>query len=233
MSTGSWGTQEPQGPDWYQASDGLWYPPGGGGAVVPQAGGLATTGGPVEVGLDAPPKIDRWRPLVAWLLVIPHYFVMIVVALVAYVAQIVAFFSILFTRQVPPWAHEWIVRLYRYQWQIMTYSLFMHEDYPPWMGTEGEIDPGTERARLTIRRADELQRFAPLYKWFLAIPHYFVLAILGIGVYFAILIAFFAVLFTGKWPEGLRDFVVNFFRWATRVNAYVLLRDEYPPFSLD
>ena len=55
----------------------------------------------------------------------------------------------------------------------------------------------------------------------------------GIGVYFAILIAFFAVLFTGKWPEGLRDFVVKFFRWATRVNAYVLLRDEYPPFSLD
>ena len=231
MSTGSWGQQQPQGADWYQASDGLWYPPGGG-AVVPPGGALATTGA-VDVSLDAPLEVNRWRPLYAWLLAIPHWIVLMVVGVVAYVAMIVAFFSILFTRKVPPWAHDWIVRLYRYQWQIMTFAWWMHEDSPEWMSTPGEIDPGTEPGRVTIRRAEELQRFGPLYKWILAIPHFFVLAILGIGVYFAVLIGFFAVLFTGKWPEGLRDFIVKFFRWATRVNAYLLIRDEYPPFALD
>ena len=80
----------------------------------------------------------------------------------------------------------------------------------------------------------DLKRGMPLIKWFLAIPHYFVLAFLIIGAVFAVIIAWFAILFTGRYPQGLFDYVVGVMRWGLRVNAYafLLLTDQYPPFSL-
>jgi Domain of unknown function (DUF4389) len=82
-------------------------------------------------------------------------------------------------------------------------------------------------------RQDTYHRFLPLVKWLLAFPHYIVLAILAIGVFFAKIVAFFAVLFTGRYPRGIFDFVVSVLRWSWRVNAYVtLLTDRYPPFTL-
>jgi hypothetical protein len=84
-----------------------------------------------------------------------------------------------------------------------------------------------------IARQAEYHRFLPLVKWLLAIPHYFVLIFVGIGAFFALIGGFFAVLFTGRWPQGLFDFIAGTLRWAYRVTAYVfLLTDEYPPFSL-
>jgi hypothetical protein len=79
-----------------------------------------------------------------------------------------------------------------------------------------------------------LTRWMPLVKWFLAIPHYIVLFFLSIAAFVCIVIAWFAILFTGRYPRGLFDFVEGVFRWWTRVVAYafVLVTDEYPPFSL-
>ncbi len=81
---------------------------------------------------------------------------------------------------------------------------------------------------------EDLNRYLPLVKWFLAIPHYIVLFFLGIGVFVAWIIAWFAILFTGRYPRGLFDYIVGVSRWALRVEAYVLLltTDKYPPFSL-
>ena len=201
---------------------------------MPQPGAAAAAGGaPVSVALDAPLEIDRWRPLVHWLLVIPHFIVLYVVSIVASVCMLIAFFSILFTKRIPPGVHDFIIRYHRYTWQTYSYAVWMREEYPQWGSQGGDVDPAVDPARLTIRYDDELQRFAPLYKWFLAIPHYFVLAFLYIGVFIVVFIAFFAVLITGKWPEGMRDYVVKVTLWSTRVQAYILLRDEYPPFSLD
>ena len=79
----------------------------------------------------------------------------------------------------------------------------------------------------------EYNRWAPLYKWFIAIPHYFVLFVLEIGCSSRSIIAFFAVIFTGEYPQALRDYTVGVFRWFFRVDSYVyLMHDEYPPFSL-
>jgi hypothetical protein len=87
---------------------------------------------------------------------------------------------------------------------------------------------------LDIDHQDEYSRFMPLVKWLLAIPHYIALIVLGIAALFVILISFFAVLFTGRFPRGLFDFLVGVHRWGLRVGAYVLLMvDPYPPFSLD
>jgi hypothetical protein len=92
-------------------------------------------------------------------------------------------------------------------------------------------------ARLDIDYPDverDLNRWLPLVKWLLVIPHFVALVVLAIGAIFAILIAWFAILFTGRYPRGLFDYVVGVFRWGLRVEAYALLlvTDRYPPFSL-
>jgi Domain of unknown function (DUF4389) len=93
--------------------------------------------------------------------------------------------------------------------------------------------PAQYPVRVDADRQDEYVRFLPLIKWLLAFPHYIVLAVLFIGVFFAHLIAFFAVIFTRTYPRGLFNYNVGVFRWSWRVTAYVqLLRDQYPPFSL-
>jgi hypothetical protein len=81
---------------------------------------------------------------------------------------------------------------------------------------------------------NDLNRWFPLFKWFLAIPHYIVLAFLGIAAFFCIVFAWFAILFTGRYPRSLFDFVVGVGRWGVRVQAYafLLVTDRYPPFSL-
>jgi hypothetical protein len=93
---------------------------------------------------------------------------------------------------------------------------------------------GPYPVRLEASNQGDYNRFLPLIKWLLAFPHYLVLIFLGIGALFAVLIAFFAVLITGRFPRGLWDYVTGVHRWATRVIAYVfLLTDQYPPFSLE
>jgi len=87
---------------------------------------------------------------------------------------------------------------------------------------------------LDVERQEEYSRFMPLIKWLLAIPHYIALLVLGIGALVVIIISFFAVLFTGRWPEVMFNYVVGVHRWAFRVIAYTdLMVDPYPPFTLD
>ena len=105
---------------------------------------------------------------------------------------------------------------------------------PPPPPPEAGGAAGAYPVRLEASRQAEYNRFLPLIKWLIALPHYIVLLFLGIGALFAVLIAFFAVLITGRYPRGLWDYVTGVHRWAMRVVAYVfLLTDEYPPFSLE
>ena len=101
--------------------------------------------------------------------------------------------------------------------------------------------PRRSRSRRSISTIDypdaerDLNRWLPLVKWFLAIPHYIVLFFLSIGAFVVVVIAWFAIMFTGHYPRGMFDFVVGVGRWALRVNAYafLLVTDQYPPFSLN
>src|SRR5918999_6017686 len=188
---------------------------------------------PVVLGLDAPLEVARWRPLVHWLLAIPHLIVSSALQGLRSALQLISFFSILFTKQIPPAIFDLIVMTMRYQWRVTSYMLFMRETYPPWEFEPSREDPGTDAASFSVEYPQELSRFMPLVKFLFAIPHFVVLALYAIGAIFAWLGSFFAVLFTGRYPEGIRNYLVGVNRYGNRVFAYFgFLRDEYPPFSL-
>jgi Domain of unknown function (DUF4389) len=199
----------------------------------PSGGGSGSSSSyPVDLTFDRGLEVSRWRPLVNWLLAFPHWIVLYFLNLAANILAFLSLFVILFTGQNPFVGFQTMVL--RYQWRVTSFVFFMRDEYPPFEFDTVARDPATDAARVDVEEPQELNRWLPLVKWFLAIPHLIVLAVLAIAVFFVWFIGFFAVLFTGKWPEGLRDFVVGFMRWATRVNAYGfrLLRDEYPPFTL-
>ena len=189
---------------------------------------------PLQLDLEAPDKIARWRPLVHWLLIIPHVVVLYVLAIVQRVVLIISFFAFLFTGAMPEGLFGFNAMVLRYQWRVLSYAMFMRESYPEFAFPMEPTDPNTEPARVSVQPAPKLNRGLIFVKWLLAIPHYIVLLFLFIAVYVVVIIAFFAVIITGAWPEGMRTFVIGVTRWSARVSMYVLLMtDQYPPFSLD
>jgi hypothetical protein len=200
--------------------------------MEPTAPGLAPAY-PVQVEFNRPYEVANWRALVNWLLAIPQLIVVYVLGIVFNILVIIAFFAVLFTKKIPTGIFGVMAMYHRYSWRVTSFSLFMRNEYPPFTFETTPSDPGTDPATYAIEEPPELNRWLPLVKWLLAIPHYIVLILLFIALAFVKIVAFFAVLFTGKYPAGLRDFVVGVFRWQLRVSSYVgLMTDAYPPFSL-
>jgi hypothetical protein len=136
---------------------------------------------------------------------------------------------ILFRQKYPRWWFDWNQELLRFTNRVWLYAALLDDRYP---STDER-----QSLMLDLRYPDvpaELNRFLPLVKWFLAIPHYIVLFFLHVGAFFAVVFAWFAILFTGRYPRGLFDFVVGVLRWDVRVigYAFVLVTDRYPPFRL-
>jgi hypothetical protein len=188
---------------------------------------------PVTAGFDAPLEIARWRVIGNYILAIPHLVVLYVLLIVAEVAAIVGWLAILFTGSLPEGVGTFIAGVHRYQWRVVTYVLFLRETYPSFSLPSGYADPGGDLAWFNVTPPQSYSRIAVLLRIIYAIPQLLYGLVMGIGLYVAWIIGFFAVLFTGRWPEGLRKFVVGVEFWATRFNAwYFLLADEYPPFSI-
>ncbi|HEV2071739.1 MAG TPA: DUF4389 domain-containing protein [Acidimicrobiales bacterium] len=189
---------------------------------------------PAQLEFDASRHITRWRPLVQWLLVIPQLMVVEVLNSLRQLLTLISLFTVLFTREIPRPLFDAIAMTYRYEWRVMSYALFLHEDYPPFDFRSAATDDGAEtHTTLSLTYPEHLNRWAPLYKWLLAIPHYVVALALAVAAVGAVLVGFFAVVFTGQFPLGPRDFIVHAWRYGLRVQAYVgLLTDDYPPFTL-
>ncbi len=179
-------------------------------------------------------RIARWRPLAQWLLAIPQLMVANALSSLRSVLTLISFFTVLFTQRIPRPIFGAIAMTYRYEWRAMSYALFLHEDYPPFdfdaVAEDDRVEPHTA---LSIVYPERLNRWKPLYKWFLAIPHYLVVLALMVAAIVCFVAGFFTVLFTGEYPHGIRDFLVHVYRYTLRVQAYVcLLTDQYPPFSV-
>jgi hypothetical protein len=137
---------------------------------------------------------------------------------------------ILFRQKYPRWWFDFNRELARFSTRVLSYLALMSDRYP---STDEEQSVHLELDYPNVTQ--DLNRWLPLVKWLLAIPHYVVLFFLGIAAVVAVIVAWFAVLFTGRYPRGLFGFVEGVLRWGLRVEAYafLLLTDRYPPFSLD
>ena len=136
---------------------------------------------------------------------------------------------IMFRMKYPRWWFDWNLELLRFSARISVYLSLLRDEYP---STDEEQSIHLEMDYPNVEV--DLNRWLPLVKWLLAIPHFVVLWFLGIAAIFAIILAWFAILFTGRYPRALFDFIVGFTRWGFRVQAYAFLMvtDRYPPFSL-
>lgn len=203
----------------------------------PPAPGPAPLGSyPIAFSFDPPERVARWRPLVHWLLAIPHFIILYVLGVVTGVVVFVAWIVGVITGRVPEGLLGIITMYSRYNARVGNYLLFLQGDYPPFEFSTSFTDPGTyPHLRYdVVPQPENRSRLTIFFRYFMVIPHIFVLFFLGIALYFVMIIAFFAVLILGRWPAGLRSFVVGLQRWSLRVTGYFyLLTDEYPPFSFD
>jgi len=135
---------------------------------------------------------------------------------------------LLFRQKYPRWWFDWNLSLSRFLARVCVYAALLRDEYP---STDEEQAVHLD---FSYPDATQLSRGLPLVKWFLAIPHYIVLYFLWIGAIFSVVFAWFAILLTGRYPRPLFDYVVGVMRWGYRVEAYafLLITDEYPPFSL-
>ncbi|MGO9876129.1 MAG: DUF4389 domain-containing protein [Acidimicrobiia bacterium] len=189
---------------------------------------------PAQLEFDADLHIRRWRPLVQWVLAIPHLMIARALHWLRSILTLISAFTVLFTEQIPPALFDMIATTYRYEWRSVSYALFLHEDYPPFDFAPSAGDDGMEaHTVLNLSYPEHLNRWKPMYKWVLAIPHYLVMVVLTVGAFFAVIGGLFGVLFTGEYPQAARDFIVGVCRYGLRLQAYAgLLTDQYPPFSL-
>lgn len=136
---------------------------------------------------------------------------------------------LLFRQKYPKWWFDWNVALTKFGARVYSYLALLRDEYP---STDEDQAVHIEIAYPNAK--EDLNRWLPLVKWFLAIPHYIILWFLVIAAIVCVVIAWFAILFTGRYPRGLFDFVVGVFRWSLRVVAYafLLITDRYPPFAL-
>jgi hypothetical protein len=135
---------------------------------------------------------------------------------------------ILFRQKYPRWWFDWNLELLRFTNRVTVYLALMNDRYP------STDEHQSVHLEIQYPDATQLNRFLPIVKWLLAIPHYIVLFFLDIAVVVVVIITWFAILFTGRYPRGMFDFVEGVYRWHNRVIAYalILVTDRYPPFSL-
>jgi hypothetical protein len=215
-----------------------------------------TAGYPARLEIDYPEKLDRLTTFFRLLWVIP---IGVILGLISGAGQTVYYTTylnaagevvnktqqtagglassilvatalmIIFRQRYPRWWFDFSRELVRFEYRVGAYLFLLTDQYP------STVEEQAVHLELDYPDAkDGLNRWLPLFKWILAIPHYIALAFLGVAVILVVIISWVMILFTGKYPRELFDFVVGVGRWSLRVYAYaaLLLTDRYPPFSL-
>lgn len=208
-------------------------------------------GYPARIEIDYPERLSRVKTLFRIVLILPIAFIgaLLTGGFIGVDAQndaandliqglaatggilfLATLLMLLFRRKYPRWWFDWNLEVTRFTTRVGVYLGLLRDEYP---STDEQ-----QAVHLELDYPDaarDLNRFLPIVKWILAIPHYIALVVLWISVLVVTVIAWFAIIFTGRYPRGMFDFVVGVTRWSLRVEAYawLLITDRYPPFSLD
>jgi hypothetical protein len=184
--------------------------------------------------VDSPHEVANWRPLVHWLLFVPHGIILNALRLVSNVVFIVYWFIVLFTRKPHPGLYGVMAMYERYNTRATGFLFGYSEIYAPFDFDTGTSDNGAyPPVRLNLPAPPAEVPRVKVLNFLLAIPHYIVVAIIGIAAVVVAVIGWFAVLFTGRWPAGMRAFLVRFANYYYRVWTYVaMVENDYPKFGL-
>jgi len=175
-------------------------------------------------------EYNRWLPLVKWLLAIPHFVVLFFLFIAAYVVLVIGFFAVLFTREWPEGMFNYVVGVHRWAFRVIAYTDLMVDPYPPFTLDDDPAYP----VHFDIDYPEHVNRWRPLVHWLLVIPF----AIVAYIVYYLgrimVFLAFFTILFTKQYPDGMFNIVKVSLRWLARASAYEnWMVTRYPPFVWD
>jgi hypothetical protein len=196
--------------------------------VVPDPSGPPSPDFPARVEVGYPAELNRWLPLIKWLLVFPHFIALAFVGIGAFFVGIYAFFAVLFTGRWPRGAFDFLVGTFRWAYRVVAYFHLMTDAYPPFSLADDPSYP----VRLDVAYPEHVANWRPLVQWLLAIPYLFVAGVLYWLTGALSFIAFFTILFTKQIPRSLFELMVPGLRWNLRGGAYAyFMTERYPPFE--
>jgi len=183
---------------------------------------------PLSFDVDYPTKLSRLGTLFRLVLAIPQLLIIYALGTVVGIITFIAWFAILFTRRYPKGLFELVVSFNRWIANVYAYMALLRDEYPPF-----STDPGRYSVTYDVDYPEKLSRWLIFVKWYLVLLHQIVLDFLGFVAILADIIAYFAILITGRFPRALFNYIVGVMRWNFRVTAYSsLMRDEFPPYSM-
>jgi hypothetical protein len=183
--------------------------------------------GPVQLEVDYPPKLSRGLIFVKGFLAIPHFLALIVLGIGAWLAFVGSFFAVLFTGRFPEGAFTYIVGVMRWGVRVGAYLFLLTDAYPPFSLDDDPNYP----VRLHIDYPPQMGRWRPLVNWILGYPAALAAGLIMLVAYLSVFVAWFAILFTGRYPQGLFNAVTIGLRWSLRVNVFSYwMTESYPPF---
>jgi hypothetical protein len=182
---------------------------------------------PVRLDIEYPDRLSRLLIFVKWLLAIPHYFALFFLAIGAYVVWTISFFAVLITGTYPEGMFNYMVGVMRWAARVQAYLFLMTDAYPPF---SLEDDPNYP-VRVEIDYPPQIARWRPLVHWLLVIPVALLATLILIAAEVCVFLAWFAILITGRYPQGMFNVVLIGHRWSLRTGCYLYWMEEaYPPF---
>jgi Domain of unknown function (DUF4389) len=195
--------------------------------AVPDASGPPSPSYPASFEISYPPELNRWLPLVKWLLVIPHLIALFFVGIGALFVGIYGFFAVLFTGRWPRGAFEYLAGTLRWSFRVVVYFHLMTDAYPPFSLADDADYP----ARVQVDYPEHIANWRPLVQWLLVIPYVWIAGVLYWLTGALTIVAFFTVLFTKRIPRGIFELMVPGLRWNLRGSAYAyFMTERYPAF---
>ena len=184
--------------------------------------------------VDSPYEVSRWRPVVNWVLFVPHGMILYALQMLSQVVFFIYWLMLIFTGKLHPGMYGVMAMYQRYSVRANGFLLGYTETYAPFDFDASPSDNGAyPPVRLDLPEVATNARRSDALNVFLAIPHYFVMVFYGIGAVAVALVGWFAVLFTGAWPPGMRQFLVRVTNYHYRIWTYVaMVQGDYPKFGL-